>query len=141
MVLARDTVNLPAVAPAFTDGAGCACRGLESYRATGGLGRPLCFLFAKNAVFLSHSLGFGRTGDMKARQPDFVAGFGCLNGRCQPTTKDDVFVEIECQVAWSIRDNESEINDYRKHRKVYGAQAVFMRTLKGIVVSHSYKCV
>jgi hypothetical protein len=44
-------------------------------------------------------------------------------------------------VAWSIRDNESEINDYRKHRKVYGAQAVFMRTLKGIVVSHSYKCV
>ena len=126
MVLARDTVNLPAVAPAFTDGAGCACRGLESYRATGGLGRPLCFLFAKNAVFLSHSLGFGRTGDMKARQP---------------TTKDDVFVEIECQVAWSIRDNESEINDYRKHRKVYGAQAVFMRTLKGIVVSHSYKCV
>jgi hypothetical protein len=134
--VARDTVNLPAVAATFDDLVSYEHVGVGVPPLNGRPRRPLKCSETDNAMFLCHSLRLFWTGYVKCSHPQFDSGDCGFNGRSHPTAKDNVFVEIETQVAVAIRDGKTQINHYRQHRKMGWAKPMSVCAFKRVVVSH-----
>lgn len=138
-MVARDTVNLPAVALAFDSLVPSEFVGGWSPTAQNGRRecRPLKSFWANNPVLFCHSLCLHCAGYMECSDPELGADPVAFDRGRHPTAKNNVFVHVKREMPLSVTNDPAEVNDNGKHRKVRRPQSMQMGAFERIIMSHA----